>query len=361
MAIDPFLGTLPQRGFIATSKFFLFSISCTYELWVCVALIQAIAVLTLVAIVFGKVQAEVDTREGTYKTLPCYFSLFALAEIFVLVITIDALKLRNIIQLVGILAFQVAMMIFSALQIRQTKTALVKNPGGACFTNCDGPGSLWAEVEPLLIAVPCILGASWLPLVWFTRKLFYEFGWAVFHAVGASPTLKKMYQYYQVMICLLKFDFFAFLLILVINPNSPEFAVTIAAIPIVLILLITCGIALKREIKSLMTVSLILMAAALSYFIFKFVRYYSPQTADQYQSTRVTLSVFTVVAFLLVFASFAIGLRCFADFDKGLRQPKINDPSAPSRSKLGSSPGMGERTGSSYISGQPLAPRMSIE
>jgi len=352
MAIDPFLGTLPQRGFIATT------------------LIQGIAVLTLVAIVFGKVQAAVDTRTGTYKTLPCYFSLFALAEMFVLAITIDALKLRNIIQLVGILAFQVAMMVFSALQIRQTKMALVKTPGETCYTTCDGPGSLWAAVEPLLIAVPCILGASWLALVWFTRGLFYEFGWAVFRAVGASPTLKKMYQYYQVMICLLKFDFFAFvgltmqLLILVINPNSPEFAITIAAIPVVLILLITCGIALKREIKSLMTLSLILMAAALSYFIFKFIRYYSPQTADQYQSTRNTLSVFTVVAFLLVFASFAIGLRCFADFDKGLRQPKINDPTAPPLSKLGSpssSPGMGERTGSSYVGGQPLALRMSIE
>lgn len=39
------------------------------------------------------------------------------------------------------------------------------------------------------------------------------------------------------------------LLILVIDPKSPEFALTIAAIPVVLILLITCGLAVKREIK----------------------------------------------------------------------------------------------------------------
>lgn len=73
------------------------------------------------------------------------------------------------------------------------------------------------------------------------------------------------------------------LLILVIDRTTPEFALTIAAIPIVLILLITCGLAVKREIKwyvatsyeslgladamsrRLMTVSLILMAAALTY------------------------------------------------------------------------------------------------
>jgi len=352
MAIEPFLGTRPQQGFIGTT------------------ILQAIAVLALVAVVFGKVQAEVDTSSGNYKTLPCYFSLFGLAELFVLVITIDALKLRNIIQLLGILMFQVAMMVFSALQVHQTKTALVTTPGQSCYTTCDGPGSLWSVVEPLLIAVPCILAASWLALIWWTRALYFEFGWAVFHAVGANPAMKKMYQYYQVMICLLKFDFFCFvgltmqLLILVIDPTSPEFALTIAAIPVVLILLVTCGLALKREIKWLMTISLILMAAALSYFIFKFVRYYSPQTEGQYASTRVTLSVFTAVSFLLVFTSFAIGLRCFSDFDKGLRHPKTNDALAPRRTKFGSqpgTPGMGERAGSSYMGGSALTPRMSIE
>ncbi|KAF8575547.1 hypothetical protein K439DRAFT_1655439 [Ramaria rubella] len=352
MAVEPFLGTRPQQGFIATT------------------ILQAIIVLALVAVVFGKVQAVVPTNSGNYKTLPCYLSLFALAELFVLVVTIDALKLRNIIQLLGILIFQVAMMVFSALQVRQTKTALVKTPGQQCYTTCDGPGSLWSVVEPLLITVPCVLAASWVALVWWTRALYFEFGWAVFHAVGANIAMKKMYQYYQVMICLLKFDFFCFvgltmqLLILVIDPTSPEFALTIAAIPVVLILLVTCGIALKREIKWLMTISLILMAAALSYFIFKFVRYYSPQTEGQYASTRVTLSVFTIVSFLLVFTSFAIGLRCFADFDKGLRDPKTNDPTVVRRSKfVGSpdSPGMGERTGSSYMGGAGLALRMSIE
>lgn len=81
-----------------------------------------------------------------------------------------------------------------------------------------------------------------------------------------------MYQWYQIMVCLLKFDFFCFagvtmqvgpventidifpnvthkLLILVLQTNSAEFGLTIAAIPIVLLLLVMCGFALKREIK----------------------------------------------------------------------------------------------------------------
>jgi hypothetical protein len=72
------------------------------------------------------------------------------------------------------------------------------------------------------------------------------------------------------------------LLILVLKTKSAEFAVTIAAIPIVLFLLAGCGLAVAHEIKwqasqlrfraldaqyecRLMTASLALMLAALSY------------------------------------------------------------------------------------------------
>ncbi|KAL0071425.1 hypothetical protein AAF712_001282 [Marasmius tenuissimus] len=56
------------------------------------------------------------------------------------------------------------------------------------------------------------------------------------------------------------------LLILVLNRDSAEFGITISAIPIVLLLLALCGIAVQREIKWLMTISLVLMLAAESYF-----------------------------------------------------------------------------------------------
>ena len=39
------------------------------------------------------------------------------------------------------------------------------------------------------------------------------------------------------------------LLIVVLSKNSAEFGLTIAAIPVVLVLLFGCGIAVKREIK----------------------------------------------------------------------------------------------------------------
>ena len=72
-------------------------------------------------------------------------------------------------------------------------------------------------------------------------------------------------------------------MIIVLQTDSAEFGLTIAAIPVVLVLLIACGIAVQREIKwygfpfsprgprsdqsvRLMLLSLVLMLAAESYF-----------------------------------------------------------------------------------------------
>jgi len=106
-------------------------------------LVQAVIVLSMVAVAFGLVESAVDTSDPRYKTLPCYLALFGLAELFELVISVDALRLRNVMQLVAILIFHVALIIFSVVQIHETQNSLVVNPGEICYATCDGPGSLW--------------------------------------------------------------------------------------------------------------------------------------------------------------------------------------------------------------------------
>jgi len=355
MAVESLLATRAQRAFIITLS------------------LQAIVVLVMVAITFRMVEDAVSFT-GRYKTIPCYLALFALAEIFELLMAFDALRLRNVIQLVGILLFHMALIVMAALQVHQTRTALVQFSDAQCAdpasfnsTSCAGPGSLWAKIEPFLIVVPCVIAAAWVVMFVWIKQLYAEFGWAIFHVVGANPKMKKMYQWYQIMICLLKFDFFFFagvtmqLLIVVLSRNSAEFAITIISVPIVLILLALCAVAVQREIKSIMTVSLILMLAAETYFIYKLVRFYEPSSREQYVTTRATLTIFTIVAFLLLFSTFAVGLRCFADFDRGLLASKVhNVPKRPKYSQNMDSGNMSQRQ-SSNLAGFPLGPRISIE
>jgi len=349
MAVEPFLGTKAQRAFIATITF------------------QAIVVLVMVAVTFRFVGQEVKFDTPRYKTLPCYLALFAFAELFELLMAFDGLRLRNIIQLLGILIFHAALVVFAALQVEQTRMAVVWLPdcdASEKFLGCGGKGTLWRKVQPLVIVAPCVIALSLCIMMFWVKELYGEFGWAIFHVVGANPQMKSMYQWYQIMICLLKFDFFFFvgvtmqLLIVVLSSNSAEFAVTIAAIPIVLALLAFCGVAVKREIKWLMSVSLVLMLAALSYFLYKLVRFYEPSSRAQYLTTRATLTIFTIVAFLLLFATFGVGLRCFADFDRGLLASKTS--SVPTRRKYLPSGDMAERT-PSLSGGAGLERRISIE
>ncbi|KAF8798010.1 hypothetical protein BYT27DRAFT_7124222 [Phlegmacium glaucopus] len=344
MAVEPFLATRAQRAFIAT---------------------EAIVVLVMVAITFRLVEENVPIREGGYKTLPCYLALYALAELFELFMAFDALRLRNIIQLLGILVFHLALMVAAALQVHQTKTALVTMgddcDGSTDFVACGGPDTLWRKVEPFLIVSPCIIAASWFFMLFWIKQLYAEFGWAIFHVVGANPKMKSMYQWYQIMICLLKFDFFFFagvtmqLLIVVLQVNSAEFGVTIAAIPVVLVLLIFCGLAVQREIKTVMTLSLIMMACALTY-LYKLVRFYQPASSGAYVTTRATLTVFTIIAFILLLGTFAVGVRCFHDFDRGLKSSKTS-----CHHKSSNLSGEMSQKLPADQSGVPLGPRISIE
>jgi hypothetical protein len=73
------------------------------------------------------------------------------------------------------------------------------------------------------------------------------------------------------------------------------------------------------------------------------------------------------VAFIILFATFGVGLRCFADFDKGLLSAKTaavdpraggyGKPTAPGYVNAGSA---NDRQ-SYFAGGQPLQHRMSIE
>lgn len=323
----------------------------------------------MVALTFGMVQADAGTTftDIWYKTLPCYLALFILAEIFELIMAFDALRLRNIIQLMGIVLFHGALIVFSALQFHETHVAIFNCQSQSdCVTD---PNHLWNKVQPFLIVAPCIVAASWFFLMFWIKQLYAEFGWVIFHVVGANPKFKSMYQFYEIFICLLKFDFFCFvgvtmqLLIVVLSRDSAEFGVTIAAIPVVLLLLAGCARAVKHEVKWLMVISLALMLPAMSYFLYKLDRFYAPSSESQYISTRATLTVFTVVAFLLLLASLAIGIKCFCDFDKGLHESKAQDLNRNSQYlPAPKTPGgMSERQSPYSPGGIPLQPQISIE
>ena len=68
---------------------------------------------------------------------------------------------------------------------------------------------------------------------------------------------------FQIYITLLKFDFFLFLgftiqfVVIVVDTSDPEFGLTIAAIPITIIILLMAGVWTRRESKAGMSVIIV--------------------------------------------------------------------------------------------------------
>jgi arylamine N-acetyltransferase len=46
-------------------------------------------------------------------------------------------------------------------------------------------------VEPYLIVAPAVIGLSLIAMMFWVKQLYAEFGWAIFHVVGANPQMKS--------------------------------------------------------------------------------------------------------------------------------------------------------------------------
>ncbi|ORX40555.1 hypothetical protein BD324DRAFT_7537 [Kockovaella imperatae] len=302
----------------------------TEKIYMTVAASEALVVFAVAFTAFGLIQVNIETPGPKTKTVPVYLSNFIFAQIFSLLYVFDALRARNIVQLGLHLCFQFCIWLYSVLQIPQTANAFKGTPQDLCgsFERCTGPHSLFNMIKKLYIVTPIVIGVCSIVFAVLVHRLHVQFGWAVFYLVGASPDVKRYHREYQSLISLLKLLFFfatAFCiayLVLVATETSmtAEFVVTIIAIVLVPFVMLACGWALRKENKSLMAICLVFMVAGLAYFIYKLASMFLPSTENLYINTKITMTIFSVFAILILMATFSYGVICFSNFGKGLME-----------------------------------------
>lgn len=108
-------------------------------------------------------------------------------------------------------------------------------------------------------------------------------------------------------------------LVIVTHTTDVEFYLTIAAIPVTILILIMAGFWTRRENPVGMVLIIILYLAGSAYFIFKLVRIYQPDHAQQYQPVRVSLTIFGVLTLILIVLTIINASICMANFGKGLK------------------------------------------
>lgn len=150
--------------------------------------------------------ADNDTK-AQYKTIPTFLTLFIFGFLYELLLVWDALRLKNTIQIIGICIANLALLVYTAIQIDQIHdvlTLLGTNNGlEGGYTNEKGvaitpPEALWDEVQGFLIAIPIILAVGTIILSFIAWKLYQVFAWDILKQIGADYRMKKRFLHYQV-------------------------------------------------------------------------------------------------------------------------------------------------------------------
>jgi len=251
--------------------------------------------------------------EGT--ALPVYLGIFVLAHIFQIALAWEAIYNRNVIQIFGLCVFNAAFLIYAIIQISEIKQAF----------NVLDDQELDRTSLILVSIIPAIIAVAEAIYCYLSYYIYRLLGWEVFKKIGADRRIKRMYLYYQIFICILKFDFFFFFsfslqfVLLVLQQSATERYLTLAAAPISIILLYFAYFAVRREHRHLMYAVLGTCGLAAGYFFFKLFRIYQGKD-DAYRLVYKSLTVFSALCLALLVATFAVAVKCFRNFGFGLRQ-----------------------------------------
>ncbi|KAM0748540.1 hypothetical protein T439DRAFT_327802 [Meredithblackwellia eburnea MCA 4105] len=293
-------------------------------------LIQTAGVLAMISLLFVTAlrslttdlhQAqETVTGNPKFEALTTYLALFCLAMLFEVYITVEALLQSNILQIGLIVPLQICMTVYSAFLPSQLKRALLDSGG-----TVDKVASIYPRIRIYAWVILGIIALVTVVQILFVWLLQSDFGWAIFYSLGASLEIKRAYTYYQVLLCLLKYDAFFWIgftmqfLILVTDTPPLERYVTYVAIPVTVIVLVLSAMALRYENKPGMYAFLFVQLAGMLYFAYKIYRMFARTSEGRYSNTRATLIIFAGASIVLLLVTFVVSVICLRNFGKGLK------------------------------------------
>ncbi|KAJ1674123.1 hypothetical protein EV182_003917 [Spiromyces aspiralis] len=294
-------------------------------------LFQVFAVIGMEAGLIGIYAQRVHDlfRKDLDRGIPVYFLMFLASQLFSLYLALDSIWRKNAFQIIGFVIFSVCVFGWSIFQYFQVRGIDVPLSGEYDVLGkiTDDPDNIWDKMAPLMIAVSVVTGAFSVAWVYFARRLISYFGWEVYRKIGADIRLRKMYRSYQILLLLLKMDAFAFIgfavqFIIVLqakDTSDPEYGLTIAAVPLTLIVLMLAVVGLRKENRAIMWCFVIGLCCSIAYFLFKVGRMYTKDQAYKYKDMRPLLTFFAAVSMATTLATLFMSIVCMTNFDRGLR------------------------------------------
>ncbi|TNY24261.1 hypothetical protein DMC30DRAFT_413491 [Rhodotorula diobovata] len=227
------------------------------------------------------------------SVLPVYLGLFVLAHVTQLVLAVDALVAKNTIQVVALAILNGLLAVYAGVQIAEIRSLV------------SGYLAVLIWVIPAMISLTELV---YLACLW---PIWREFGWQIFKTLGADRRVKKSYAWFQVLICVLKFDLFFFiafslqLVFLVPTQTSAERWITVAALPVTSGMLLLGFLAVKHENRT-------------GFWCFLLFIIYRDRETD-YRLVFKSLTIFAALCLAALLLTTATVTVCYRHFGRGLK------------------------------------------
>ncbi|GAA5960516.1 hypothetical protein JCM8115_003205 [Rhodotorula mucilaginosa] len=253
--------------------------------------VEAVAVLTMIALVYGTIRlntGDISTtdfiaNDPKLETVATYVSLFILAVLFEIGITLDACRAKNIMTLSVLCCFQFLMLVYSSVLPGQLSRAL-----DGTNADTDHVHNLTHAYAIVIVAVVAVASVAMTGMLW---PLYFD----AFFLIGFSIQF----------------------LILVTGTPTAELVLTIIALPVSLVALILFAVIVRIESRPGVYCSWVIQVLGIAYFIYKISRIFSERS--RYSAVRATLTIFAVICIIMLAATFCMMGLCMRNFDKGLR------------------------------------------
>jgi len=295
------------------------SVPC--RLYILIVVLQTILDLGMEGILLFKfIQAAAvnpDIKVSSARSLPVYFSIFGFAHVFQFILAVDAVFMRNTLQFFFLTAFNFILLIYAVVQVFEIKSIV--------DVSSTAQGILAVPTHVLTALVPCVIGLAELAYIVLGWSIWREFGWKVYKRLGADRRVRRLYMHYQILQCIMKFDVFFFagfsiqLIWMVLQKTNVEYAVTVAALPASLVVLVAGHIGARYEHKPLMYAFMLSCAGGCGYFVFKLFRIVEQKHLPTILPVFKTLCAFAGISIFFFLATFTWSCIVLRNFGSGLK------------------------------------------
>ncbi|KAJ5689366.1 hypothetical protein N7462_003758 [Penicillium macrosclerotiorum] len=264
---------------------------------------------------------ELNMRSGTTR-LRSFLGLYIFALLYELGLSYDALRRKNTFQLIGLCVCNTGLLTYGCMQIKEIRDTITNVVANTARSN-----KIWAMYYIELILVPVFIGVGTAVMIFVTWKLRAEFSWSIYKNISADLRMNRRYTIYQVYIALLKFDFYFIfgtqlqVLLAVQDFKNQEFFVTAAMVPVAIVALILAALFCRREKTKSLILMMLMMCIIAGTFVMTLVHMYGQGTvSNDLSSYRVSLTLFAIIAMLLISTTLVNSLMCILNFNKGLKE-----------------------------------------